>query len=73
MTVSELIAALQRLPPHFDVCIPNAAGDEYVPVVEALYEDATTEIVLLTEPSGAQPVHPYGSCGGECGLCGDQP
>jgi hypothetical protein len=73
MNVRELIAALQRCPPSMEVCIWEDQPGEYVPVVEALYEDGSTHIDLLTQPSGAQPVHPYRSCGGECWLCGEEP
>jgi hypothetical protein len=44
-----------------------------MPVVEVLHEDGSAEIVLLIQPSGSLPVHPYGACAGECGLCGEQP
>jgi hypothetical protein len=72
MNVRELIAALQKCPPDMDVCIDDGEGD-YGPVVQVLHEDAVTYIQLLTTEVVVHPVHPYGSCGSVCGLCGDQP
>jgi len=73
MNVRELIAALQKLPPTMDVCIWDHDEDDWLPVVEALNEDGVIHIALLTRPSGAKPVHAFGSCGGECWLCRDEP
>ena len=73
MNVRELIAALQKCPPGMDVCVWDHEEDDHVPVVQALYEDGVTHISLLTVAVVAHPVHPFGSCGGECDYCGDQP
>ena len=71
MNVRELIAALQKCPPDMDVYIPGE--EDWEPVVQALYEDGATHIQLLTTEVAVIPVHPYGSCGGVCDACGDQP
>ena len=72
MKVRELIAELQRHNPELEVCIYDHEADDDLPVVEAMHEDATTHVMLLTSPSGGLSVHKYGSCGGVCDLCGDQ-
>lgn len=53
MTVMELMAELGRCPPDMEVCVWNDAKDDYVPIVEALWEDGTTHVDLLTFPSGS--------------------
>ena len=72
MTVGELIEALKKLPEYMEAVVWDEEQDDHVPVVEALFEDGSTEIVLLTKPSGALPVHKHGSCGGECDRCDEQ-
>ena len=75
MNVRELIAALQKCPPEMDACVWDESEDDWVPITMALHEDGHTVIQLLTDdpPPVVHPVHAYGSCGGVCGLCGDQP
>lgn len=48
MTNKELIAALQKLPPDLGVHTWDEKEDDYVPVVEVLYEDGVPYIHLLT-------------------------
>ena len=75
MNVRELIAALQKCNPEMDACVWDESEDDWSPITMALYEDGATVIQLLTDdpPPVVHPVHAYGSCGGVCGLCGDQP
>jgi hypothetical protein len=73
MNVQELIAELKKMPQELEVVVAEAGGDEYVPVVQVLYEDGTSEVALLDHIEKTIPVHPYGSCGGVCHACGDQP
>lgn len=73
MTVGELIAELKKYPEHMQVCVWDHDEDENMPVVQVLQEDGTTTVDLLTHPVAVITVHPFGSCGGECGACGDQP
>jgi len=58
MTVKELIAQLQALPPDMEVVIWDEEEDEYMPVVEALYEDGCSEIMLLTVEEDHVDVEP---------------
>jgi hypothetical protein len=74
MTVRELIAALQKCPPELEVVLWGGEdADDWVPVEDALYEDGASHIAILPYASGALPVHAFGSCGGTCDLCGDEP
>lgn len=50
MTVAELIAALQKLPPNLDVCVWDGEEDDYVPVRGVLWEDGHTSVDLATYP-----------------------
>lgn len=59
MKVSELIAALKKLPQDLPVRVWDEDEDDYVPVVEALYEDGTSAVDLLThQESGTVPCPP---------------
>ena len=49
MKVRELIRELKRMPPELQVCVWDAPEDEYVPVVQALFEDGTSHVALLTK------------------------
>lgn len=73
MNVRELIEALKVYPSDMDVVIAEAGGDEYVPVVQVIQEDGTSVVTLLDRVEVVYTVHQYGSCGGMCDLCGDQP
>jgi hypothetical protein len=75
MNVRELIAALQKCPPDMDVQVWDAEEDDWIDVVQALYEDGVVNIHLLTTEVAVIPVHPFGSCGHAdgCDACGDQP
>ncbi len=74
MTVGELIAQLKRCPETLDVVMwGGEQDDDWVPVVEALYEDGTTHVAILPYATNSHPIHAYGSCGGVCDYCGDQP
>lgn len=68
MTVRELIAALQKLPQGLDVRVWDHEEDDWLPVVEALYEDGTAAVDLLTHAGGPYvqvPVESPSSCPGE--------
>lgn len=71
MNVRELMAELQKMPPHLDVVIAETGGDEYVPVVQVLYEDGTSQIALLdqvveTVDVPPDPECPHGTCRDGC-------
>ena len=74
MNVRQLIEELKKYPSEMDVCIWDDDEDtaDWVPVVEAMHEDGSTCLSLLSKPSGSLPVHPHGSCGSVCGLCGEE-
>jgi hypothetical protein len=63
MTVAELIAALRKEPQDLEVRVWDHEADEYVPVVQALYEDGSTSVDLLTHHEETVPAN-------ECGVCG---
>lgn len=48
VTVRELIANLERMPPDLDVRVWDGDEDDWAPVTEVLYEDGTSAIDLLT-------------------------
>ena len=58
MKVHELIAALRKEPPELEVRIWDHDADDWMPVVEALYEDGSSSVDLLTYESGAYPAPP---------------
>jgi hypothetical protein len=46
--VRELIAELRKLPPEMEVEVWDDAEDEFVPVVQALWESGTSAVHLQT-------------------------
>lgn len=56
MRVRELIEALKGHWQDGDVVIWDTEAGDWLPVVEALYEDGTSHVALLTVPSGATKV-----------------
>ena len=51
MTVAELIAALQKLPPNLDVCVWDEEEGDYVLVGGDLWGDGHTRVDLATYPN----------------------
>lgn len=72
MNVRELIECLKKEPQELDVVVWDHDEDEWMTVVQTLFEDGTSHVAMLTRPEVVHPVHKYGSCGGECDLCADQ-
>jgi hypothetical protein len=58
MKVRELIELLKKQPQDLQAVIWVEEEDAYLPVEDALYEDGTSEVALLTEKSDAIPVPP---------------
>jgi hypothetical protein len=55
MTVGELIDALRKEPQGLEARVWDHEADEYVPVVQVLYEDGATSVDLLTHHEQTVP------------------